>query len=184
MKQKVGNKGVTLIELLVTIAILSVMVGVSTLSLSLIHSKDAVQAARTMEGELSTLRMYSKNKEGDWCAIITNTTAEKSVSVYQTTAEGQKLIEKEDLPNRVAVFYSSSADSDKKQYSYAKIVFDHTRGSVKAVLFGNDFTALMAQPDNTSSVPAITYITTSNEQGNKTAEISLIKVTGKHFVEE
>lgn len=184
MKGKTGNKGVTLIELLVTIAILSVMVGVSTLSLSLIHSKDAVQAARTIEGELSTLRMYSKNKEGDWCAVITDTAAEKSVSVYQKTAEGQKLIEKEDLPNRVAIFYSSSTDSEKKQYSYAKIVFDHTRGSVQAVLFGSDLSVLLAQPDNTGSVPAITYITTSNEQGNKTAEVSLVKVTGKHFVEE
>ena len=65
MTKRKSNQGYTLVELIIVIAIIAVVAGLSVISVSLIHSAKAKNAATTVDEEIATLITKSKNMSSD-----------------------------------------------------------------------------------------------------------------------
>ena len=64
LKQK-RDKGYTLIEMIIVIAIIAVVAGMALISVTLIHSARAKEAATTVDSQVATLITQSKNMQSD-----------------------------------------------------------------------------------------------------------------------
>lgn len=60
---KSNNKGYTLVEMIVVIAIVAVLAAMATVSVTLIHSAKAKEAAISFDNDIATLITRSKNQE-------------------------------------------------------------------------------------------------------------------------
>lgn len=60
--KKLNNKGYSLIEMVIVIAIVAVLTGAAAVTLKVMHSAKAKEAAITFESEISELLSMSKNK--------------------------------------------------------------------------------------------------------------------------
>lgn len=65
MTKRRKNKGYSLVEMIIVLAIIAIVAGVSLLSISLIHSARAKEAAVTVDSEIATLITKSKNMQCD-----------------------------------------------------------------------------------------------------------------------
>lgn len=61
MPKRKNNQGYSLVEMIIVLAIIAVVAGMSVLSVSLIHSARAKEAAVTVDSEIATLITKSKN---------------------------------------------------------------------------------------------------------------------------
>ena len=65
MTKKKRDKGYTLVEMIIVIAIIAIVAGLSLISITLIHSARAKEAAVTVDSEIATLITKSKNMQCD-----------------------------------------------------------------------------------------------------------------------
>ena len=65
MKMKRKDRGYTLVEMIIVLAIIAVVAGLSLVSITLIHSARAKEAAVTVDSEIATLITKSKNMQCD-----------------------------------------------------------------------------------------------------------------------
>ena len=65
MTKRRKNEGYSLVEMIIVLAIIAIVAGVSLLSISLIHSARAKEAAVTVDSEIATLITKSKNMQCD-----------------------------------------------------------------------------------------------------------------------
>ena len=65
MTTKRRDKGYTLVEMIIVIAIIAIVAGLSLISITLIHSARAKEAAVTVDSEIATLITKSKNMQCD-----------------------------------------------------------------------------------------------------------------------
>lgn len=65
MTKRRKNRGYSLVEMIIVLAIIAIVAGVSLLSISLIHSARAKEAAVTVDSEIATLITKSKNMQCD-----------------------------------------------------------------------------------------------------------------------
>lgn len=65
MTKRRKNKGYSLVEMIIVLAIIAIVAGVSLLSITLIHSARAKEAAVTVDSEIATLITKSKNMQCD-----------------------------------------------------------------------------------------------------------------------
>lgn len=159
MKKLWNNKGITLIEILVVVAIMSIAVGGASISISLAYSRDAEKCAKTINSALENTRMMSMSEKG-------NFTMELDMSnnmLYIRSSEESEPVFTEDLQRRVTI--SSPTDTGAATVS---VQFDKSTGKV-----------LSMSPE---SGDGILRITSENNNGKK-ATVVLVKGTGKHYVE-
>lgn len=157
MKKKWNNKGVTLIEILVVVAILSIAVGGAGLSISLAYSRDAEKCAKTINAALENARMMSMSEKGIFTMevdMVNNMLYIKNESDTVVT---------EDLQSRVSI---SSPTNDEA--TSVTVQFDKSTGKVVSM--------------SPESSDGILRITAENNNGKK-ATVVLVKRTGKHYVE-
>ncbi|MBR0146331.1 MAG: prepilin-type N-terminal cleavage/methylation domain-containing protein [Eubacterium sp.] len=65
MTKRGKDQGYTLVEMIVVIAIIAVVAGLSLISVTLIHSAKAKNASTTVDSEIATLITRSKNMQSD-----------------------------------------------------------------------------------------------------------------------
>ena len=65
MTKKKRDKGYTLVEMIIVIAIIAIVAGLSLVSITLIHAARAKEAAVTVDSEIATLITKSKNMQCD-----------------------------------------------------------------------------------------------------------------------
>ena len=68
--EKLNNAGFSLIELIVVIAIMTILVGGASLGISLAFSKDAAKCATMINDAIYTTRMNSMSKAGTYTLTI------------------------------------------------------------------------------------------------------------------
>ncbi len=162
------NAGITLVEILVVVCILSIAVGLSSISISLIYSRDTERCAKEINAALENVRMNSMSMKGTFSLdidrrnnqIIKNTPGERDV---------------EQLADRVAITFESES-VDFTGIETLRIVFDKSTGKVIGyqTADGRDF--------ETEKIKLL-RIRCANESGKKVATVVLVKNTGKHYVE-
>lgn len=69
-----NNRGFTLVELMVVIAIIGVLTAIISLNISVIFSTDARRAATTAADALSTCRQDNRSREGEQTFVVFTTT--------------------------------------------------------------------------------------------------------------
>lgn len=171
--------GYSLVELIVVIAIMTVVVGGAGLSISMVFSRDAQRVAKVIDDELSEARMNTMSTPGKYTMVIhcaadahdnyiridrelDGTTTNKTVSFDRLA---NIMITNSDTS--VAGLAPYTADTD------ITIVFDKANGSVKKVTV-----------DGTELSGDAYYIKCqSTRNASKVSVVKLFAVTGRHSVD-
>lgn len=159
MKKLWNNKGITLIEILVVVAIMSIAVGGASISISLAYSRDAEKCAKTINSALENTRMMSMSEKGNFTMELDMT----NNMLYIKSSEESEPVVTEDLQRRVTI--SSPMDPGAATVT---VQFDKSTGKV-----------LSMSPESSDG---ILRIASENNNGKK-ATVVLVKGTGKHYVE-
>lgn len=158
MKKARNNKGISLVEILIVVAIMSIAVGGSGVGLSLAYSRDAEKCAKTINAALENTRMLSMSQKGNFTMEID---LENNI-LYIRNSEASDPIEEEQLQRRVEI--SVPADASLTSVT---VQFDKSTGKVLSMSGESD---------------GVLRITSENSNG-KRATVVLVKGTGKHYVE-
>ena len=177
-----NNKGFSLIELIVIIAIMGVLVGGASLGIGLVFSKDAMKCATRLNDSIYDARANSMYKAGKFELSIDNSGSANVATVSQTDL----------TPVTSDTVYLDGVDSGKKTTISARFVtvteavpeetdlrlplnltFDKAKGNV---YFDVD-------ADGTYDDGIIVFDITPL-RGNRTAKVQLVTTTGKHTIGE
>ena len=175
-----NNKGFSLIELIVIIAIMGVLVGGASLGIGLVFSKDAMKCATRLNDSIYDARANSMYKAGKFELSIDNSGSANVATISQTDL----------TPATSDTVYLDGEDSSKKTTISAKFVteavpagtaisfpvnltFDKAKGNVYYDADGN------GTYDDGIIVFDITPL-----RGNRTAKVQLVTTTGKHTIGE
>ena len=157
VKRKYGNQGVTLVELLVVVAILSIVVGAAGISISLAYSRDAEKCAKSINAALENTRMLSLSEKGKFTMTLD---MENNQITIDNSETGN--VHTESLQKNVKIYVPGQEGTTS-----VSVRFDKSTGKVAA----------MDGEEN-----GILRITSENNSGKK-ASVVLVKGTGKHYVE-
>ena len=175
-----NNKGFSLIELIVIIAIMGVLVGGASLGIGLVFSKDAMKCATRLNDSIYDARANSMYKSGKFELSIDNSGSANVATVSQTDV----------TPIISDTVYLDGVDSSKKTTISARFVteavpagtvlsfplnltFDKAKGNVYFDVDAN------GTYDDGIIVFDITPL-----RGNRTAKVQLVTTTGKHTIGE
>lgn len=159
------NRGITLIEILVVVAILSIAVGMAGISISLLFSRDAESCAKSIDTMLETSRMRTMSREGVHSFVLDTASGECEIA-----PDGDR----EELPSRVTVSLTSVGTYDFSSNTVIEVDFDKSTGRVLALRADS-------VPVNIDDVSLIRMH--AENQDGKRATVVLVVATGKHFVE-
>ena len=178
-----NNKGFSLIELIVIIAIMGVLVGGASLGIGLVFSKDAMKCATRLNDSIYDARANSMYKAGEFKLIIDNSGSANTATISQTDL----------TPVTSDTVYLDGVDSGKKTTISARFVtvteavpeetdlrlpltltFDKATGNVYSVV----------DADGMTYGDGIIVFDITPLRGNRTAKVQLVTTTGKHTIGE
>ena len=176
-----NNKGFSLIELIVIIAIMGVLVGGASLGIGLVFSKDAMKCATRLNDSIYDARANSMYKAGKFELSIDNSGSANVATISQTDL----------TPATSDTVYLDGVDSNKKTTISAKFVteavpagtaislpvsvtFDKAKGNVYSVV----------DADGMTYGDGIIVFDITPLRGNRTAKVQLVTTTGKHTIGE
>jgi len=178
-RRQIGNKGASLVELLIVIAILAVMISGTIIAFSLLNSSNVKQASRTTKTFLEKARSSSMSVMADeWGFKLKCTDAECRVIVYKTYTKADnttvtETVDEKVLGSRVsAVFISDSTELTMNENDELKVIFDPSSGGVSKVVYSN-----------TEYKPADNMIKVKFKSGNNKSTCQLYFVSGKIEIE-
>ena len=166
---KKDNSGMSLLELIAVISIMTIIVGVSSLSIGLIFSRDAERSAVIIDDELTEARMLSMSKSGIITMCI-NTNTDPTLNTIDIK-QGGTIYKTVRIDKSVLISMAGSATSSPG--SVIIIEFDKSNGSVKSI---NGSPAV----DN-----GLYEIQSQSQRGSsRTATVTLVANTGKHYIQK
>ena len=164
-RMRLNQKGMTLVEIILVIAIIGILAGTSVMMLGHLHYADTQKVIKTIDSSLDKLQMQSMSKAGDHYLYIYHLSDGcymKILSDDLSSFDGSKLDSNgTKLANNTVSIYKDSASGTKvdgnqfMKVAYTKsLTFDTTKTNVSAIVVsgGSDYT------------------------------IQLIADTGKHFI--
>lgn len=168
--KKADNKGFSLAEVLIVVAIISILTGVFTISISLIYSRDTEKCVKLIDGALETARMGSLSREGGFSVFVDGNNNTLKV---ESTIDG--VVEETELPKRVRLEMTAEGDGTPITGTELLVEFDKAKGAVKT--FRLDGSTLAKTSSYTVAIAA-----QSNGNG-KRASVILVRMTGKHYLD-
>ena len=170
-EKEIDNKGYSLVELIVVIAIMAVMVGVMSLGLGMMFTRDANYVAVRIDDMLTEARTASMSRAGTFTYsfhIDGSSPSNSYVKIDQTTDTGTTEYKRILLDKRVTVKVNGSEAND------FSVVFDKAKGNVKT-----------AEIDGTARSDLVYEIdVTSKKNTSKTNKVTLVTTTGRHYTEK
>lgn len=160
------NKGFSLVELVVTIAIMAVLTTVGVLSFGLVTGRQIISCAEEMEGCIGETKMQAMSRANAELEIFV-----KADGVYANMSlNGAAGIDEKIGKTNISVKYKTSAGAEVTLTETERLVisFDRASGAFK-------FPGLGAGVN-------CTEITISG--GSRTRKIVLVPQTGKYYIEE
>ena len=178
-----NNKGFSLIELIVIIAIMGVLVGGASLGIGLVFSKDAMKCATRLNDSIYDARANSMYKTGKFELIIDNSGSANTATISQTDL----------TPATSDTVYLDGVDSSKKTTISARFVteavpagtaislpvsvtFDKAKGNVYSVVDADEMTY--------GDGIIVFEIEPLRGNRNRKAKVQLVTTTGKHTIGE
>lgn len=125
---QLNNKGFSLIELIVVIAIMAVLVGVASLGIYTMVSGDTKRASKTISGEISSLRSSTLAIMGNWQYEIVNDDGTYKIYTYKDGV----VQDYTSLGSRIHISYKASESADEVEIGRGdKIIITFVQGSGK-----------------------------------------------------
>ncbi len=187
------NKAYTLVELIVVMAIMTTMIGLLSLGISVLFSRDGERVAKIIDDRISETRMAAMSKPGTFSLLI-HTTAAGSGNYIEV--EESKLVLKSPVeagptptptttpgPDKTRVDFDSDAYitfgvqgsvPESASDAVIKISFDKANGSISEISLNGTEQSL----DNIFEIKC-----SGARNKTKSASILLMPVTGRHYIE-
>lgn len=168
--RKLDNRGISLVEIIIVVAIMSVIIGVSGYGLSLISGRPAQACAQKLAGSLQHTRTISMGKYATYARLARDDNGKVWFEVYQKIKEADG--------DYAMVRQSNLADG-----SVSVICDDEELGNGKSILIGFDRStgALTDKVGGDKPTTVVGKIIVS--KANTTVNIGITKATGKVFIE-
>ena len=176
VNKKTDNRGISLVELVVVISIMVVMIGIISLSLSIMFTRDANYVASRIDDELSEARMYSMSRAGAYTYVLHIEDPKSSTVTLREGATDHKVV---DLNKSVSITVDgevinasgveepvSGGDGDE-----VTIEFDKAKGCVSKV-------------NGKKATGVYTITVTSEKNSSKVETVELIAATGRHYIKK
>ena len=165
------NEGLSLIELIVVIAISSVLIALVAISVTVISRQRVSSAASDVKSLLQTAQTIAMSK--DDCHVEIQEI--NGAVVFTTYSSANKIIDKVTLDEKINVNISYSAGSSMNMNVCGAVGIYYERESGS---FANSYVCgVTGNPKAGTSVDPIRWIEFSN--GNKSVRLHLTKLTGK-----
>ena len=177
-KNRIGNKGYSLVELIVVIAIMAIMVGVTSLGIGMMFTRDANYVAVRIDDELTEARTLAMSRAGISTYVLHIDTDPKKhyIQIMRADKETDTPVEYKkvllDKSVEIKVVGDISADSGD-----IEIVFDKANGSVKSIKVAGGTSGAV-------SGVLYTFTVTSTKNSSKTKDVTLVATTGRHYTEK
>ena len=177
---RVNNKGFSLIEVIVAIAIMSIVAGIGSLSFSAARRQDVTRAAKSVDSLLSQVRMDNMSKANvEYMYIYINTDKDAycyklSNSKVNSVAAIQSLPDEEVEICSDSIVISAGTETSTATITdngYVAISFEKSTGAFKCY-------------DSLSGSSETTIEQMLFKRGRKTSKIVMASETGKHSVTE
>lgn len=82
-KEKHNNKGFSLLELIIVVAIMAVIIGIMVVSMTVVAKGNAKKAAKNLYNSINTLRFDTMSVNADWYMIITKDSKGYKFTTYK-----------------------------------------------------------------------------------------------------
>lgn len=176
----IDNRGMSLVELIVVVAIMMVMVGAASFGLGMMFTRDASFVATRIDDELGEARTLSMSRGGVFICELHIDASDpytgSEITIYNTTDES---LPKSSWTEYRKVALDKSVGitvSDGGSFSASSgdvlIIFDKSKGSVKTV---NSISG---------AGKAYTFTVTSKKNSSKTQKVTLVGNTGRHYTDK
>lgn len=162
-------------ELIVVISILAVMIGITSLGLSLMFTKDAAYVASKIDDELSETRMLSMSRDGRFTLelrIHSGEYSKESVLVIKKDGSDYKTVI---LDKRVKLTVKGDGSEVAGAGETFTVEFDKAKGCIKTVSVNGTATVI-------KGLYSIQVV--SEKNASKVKDIMLISGTGRHYTEK
>lgn len=142
-----NNKGFSLIELIVVLAIMVVLVAMVFASSSILDGSYVKDAERAVTDYVAMARSKSMSVAAkSWYITVTQEDGEYVIKLYKETEEGEgedqekvtQLMESEKLGSKVTMSYGKDTKTTITSANELKMYFDASTGKVKEVKLGNN----------------------------------------------
>lgn len=172
-KYRLSNKGFSIIEVIVVVAIMTVMIGAVSITYTAVKKTNVTKASRTIDDLLTTCREKAMtNSAKEWKVVIDGSTAR----IIKVDSEGNEIeIESETLPSNVKVYVSEDGINNyEASVSPISISFKLLSGEVGSV-YNNDGITIKGEGTNCGIV--------CDYKNKKNSTITLYYATGKHTID-
>lgn len=152
-RHRLNNKGYSLVELIIVIGIIVVMTGVATVTVTLINSAKAKEAAVTFSSELADLRTKSKGQIVTVTTGTTTSTEPKYKFALKLYKDGSKCYIQKGYCDDTDKFFSlpdSNPNNGKGVSLSSRITIKYTETSTSAQkeIGDSDFSVVIAYDKN------------------------------------
>lgn len=175
---KLNNKGLSLIELIAVISIMSILTGMAAISANLAFSKDAHQCATRLNDAIYSVRMDSMSKPGAYYMEVKQSGGEYIAVINDGTSDIDELRLSENGKISNISYELNGTSVNISDSNIAKIVFDKSKGNVKSF---NDVPFATSGEAGTQTDGLIVF-TISQKNGDRSDTVTLVTSTGKHKV--
>ena len=164
------DAGISLIELIVVISIMAIMVGLISISISLMFSRDAEAVAKTIDDELTEVRMLSMSRAGRF--VLKIDPAENEVQIIKVGVTPAYKTVKFKKGATLSVIQPSGTETPIT--TGFTVEFDKGDGRVINIKINNS--------DATAGVYKIKA--TAKRLTTKTSTVTLVTATGRHYLDK
>ena len=178
-----NNKGFSLIELIVIIAIMGVLVGGASLGIGLVFSKDAMKCATRLNDSIYDARANSMYKAGKFELSIDNTGSANVATVSQTDVtpiiSDTVYLDGEDSSKKTTIsarFVTEAVPAGTAISLPVSVTFDKAKGNVYSVVDADEMTY--------GDGIIVFEIEPLRGNRNRKAKVQLVTTTGKHTIGE
>ncbi len=100
------NKGFTLMELLIVVAIMAIMTGLTIIAVSILATGDSKKASKNLLNELEALKVDTMSIDGEWWAeVYINSSGTYTVDVIKKNNGESTVYETKTLGSRLSISY-------------------------------------------------------------------------------
>lgn len=168
------NRGISLIELIITISIMSIMIGGVVLTFSIVNSANTNKCAEQINTLLEKEKVQHMSNAQDYSLIIYYYSDPNEKGYYAKVTKNTELASAITTPgirlgsNRISIYYHVTGDTtDRQVTSTGSLVISFHKSSGAFSEFSTD-----------------KYVESISIKGSKNgSKVILVTTTGKHYVE-